>query len=146
MSDDDFAEQQDNDSERSAATPSAAEKEILGDPNRPQRTRCESKEHRIEREARESNNYWRAQLADPIGRRELWRLIANGDGAHAFETKFATGPQGVPNEYATWYAKGEQDWGLRLYHRWLGLDPVAVAKMHAENDSRFANPARPKGD
>ena len=53
------------------------------------------------------------------------------------------GPAGVPDEYATWYAKGEQDLGLRLYHKWLLLDPLSVAAMHAENDPRFA---RKKGE
>ena len=148
MSDDDFAEQQpeEHDSERSAAKPSAAETAILGDPNRPKRSRRESKDERIEREKLESDAYWRAQLNDRIGRRELWRIACGAEGAHAFDTRFAGGPTGVPNEYATWYAKGEQDLGLRLYHRWIALDPVAVALMHQENDSRFANPAKSKGE
>jgi hypothetical protein len=101
-------------------------------------------ENRIEREKRESDAYWRAQLNDPVGRRELWRIACDHDGAHAFETRFASGPTGVPNEFATWHAKGEQDFGLRLYHKWLLLDPAAVAAMHQENDPRFAR--KPKAE
>ena len=103
----------------------------------------ESQKRRIERERKESDRWWRDQLASPIGRRELWNIACGSDSAHAFETRFAAGPAGVPDEYATWYAKGEQDLGLRLYHKWLLLDPLSVAAMHAENDPRFA---RKKGE
>lgn len=103
----------------------------------------ESQQRRIKREAKEADDYWRKQLADPIGRRELWRLVCGSLGAHAFETRFAAGPAGIPDQYATWHAKGEQDFGLRLYHNWLRLDPISVAAMHAENDPRFA---RKKGE
>jgi hypothetical protein len=100
---------------------------------------------RIKREAKEAGEFWLRLLNDPIGRRELWRIACGSDGAHAFETRFAAGPSGIPDEYATWHAKGEQDFGLRLYHKWLLLDPLAVAAMHNENDSRFAS-KRPKGE
>lgn len=103
----------------------------------------ESQKRRIRREAKEADDYWRRQLNDPIGRRELWRFVCGAVGAHAFETRFAAGPSGVPDEYATWYAKGEQDFGLRLYHNWIRLDPLAVSAMHQENDPRFA---RKKGE
>ena len=104
----------------------------------------ESQKRRIKREQKEADELWRRLLNDTVGRRELWRLACGPTGAHAFETRFqGTGELGLPNEYATWYAKGEQDFGLRLYHRWLLLDPIAVGAMHAENDPRFA---RKKGE
>ena len=100
------------------------------------------REKRIDRDEREAEHFWRGVLSDPIGRRELWRVIAGGSGAHAFEARFLSGPSGVPDPKATDYARGEQDFGLRFYHKLLALDPAAVAAMHAENDGRFAKPKR----
>lgn len=134
MSDDEF---QASDDENSAATLTDAERAILDDPTKPKPPRRESKKDRAERERREADNFWRDCLSSVIGRRELWLLAAGATGAHAFETRFASGPNGFPDPNATWHAKGEQDFGLRLYHQWLRLDPSAVSKMHHENDVRF---------
>lgn len=139
MSDDDQQDDiPDEGDERSSVKRSEAERAILDDPSKPRKPRGESKKNRIEREHREADVFWCGVLADPIGRRELWRIVAGSDGAHAFETRFPCGPAGVPDPNAAWHAKGEQDLGLRLYHAWLARDPSAVALMHLENDSRFA--------
>lgn len=136
MSNEDF-EQPEPDSERSAAQPSDAEQAITGDPNKPQRPKRESKAQRIERESREGNAFWRECLSTTVGRRELWRIIAGEDAAHFLQTKFPRGGVGVPDSNEAWYARGEQDLGLRLYHQWVKIDFLAVAKMHQENDPRF---------
>lgn len=130
MSDDDLPE--DDDAPVSAVTDDRTESVAVSGRRK--------RENRIEREARESASFWKAVLADPVGRRELWRVIVGSMGAHAFETRFPASPAGTPDPYATWYAKGEQDLGLRLYHQWLRLDHAAVHLMHVENDPRFAPP------
>lgn len=109
---------------------------------RPETQRQQSE--RIERESAEADSFWKSILASPIGRRELWRLFCGSGGAHGFETRFPAGSVGFPDANAAWYARGEQDFGLRLYHHWLRLDPISVGKMHAENDVRFAAPPKPK--
>ena len=104
----------------------------------------ERKESRIRREQQEADQIWKFVYDSEVGRREMWRLIAGADGAHAFETRFPVGPSGVPDANAAWHAKGEQDFGLRLYHACLKRNPQSVALMHQENDHRFAEPIRRK--
>jgi hypothetical protein len=70
----------------------------------------------------------------------MWRIIAGTGSCHAFETRFACGPNGFPDDRAAWYGRGEQDMGLRLYHEWMRRDPAAIALMHQENDVRFIKP------
>lgn len=85
----------------------------------------------------ETDEFWKAVLKDRIGRRTIWGLLQAG---HVFETKFACGPNGFPQSEATWYAKGEQDFALRLYHNLLRLDLTGVHLMHSEHDPRFVTP------
>jgi hypothetical protein len=88
-------------------------------------------------EALEADAFWKMVLGSEVGRREMWRIISGSGAGHAFETRFACGPNGFPDDRAAWYARGEQDLGLRLYHEWLRRDPSAIALMHQENDHRF---------
>ena len=97
--------------------------------------RYERKKDRRRREEREGDSFWIAVFESKAGRREMWRLCSAG--LHAFETRFAVTPTGMPDNNATWHAKGEQDVGLRLYHEWIRRFPEKVALMHHENDPRF---------
>jgi len=81
------------------------------------------------------DQFWQRVLNDVVGRQELWGLFSE---SHAFESRFACGPNGSPQSEATWFQLGEQMFGLRIYQRMLQLDPKAVAVMHEENDPRFA--------
>lgn len=90
--------------------------------------------------AKERERFWRTVLADPVGRRELWNII--GVEAHAFETRFACGPNGFPQPDATWAAHGEQMLGQRLYQTLQTIDFEGAFLMLAEHDSRFAKPKR----
>jgi hypothetical protein len=92
----------------------------------------------------EAGDFWRAVFASPIGRREMWQIL-NAD-LHAFDTLFGASPNGAPDYYATWYRRGQQDVGLRLYQRWMALQPEAVILMHAENDPRFQKPKRKRNE
>lgn len=90
--------------------------------------------------ADEERDFWRAVFATPVGRREIWKILQ--EDMHAFDTRFGVGPAGTPDSNATWYHRGQQDMGLRFYHRWMAIDPAAVIQMHVENDPRFAQPRR----
>lgn len=113
------------------ASPSAADETALA----AQRSRNRS--YAKQREA-----FWRALLADPVGRAEIWNII--GVEAHAFETRFGCGPNGFPQTEATWAAYGEQMLGQRLYQTLQTLDFEGAFLMLSEHDPRFKKPAKGK--
>lgn len=84
---------------------------------------------------RERTEFWRAVLASPIGRREMWGILQAG---HCFDERFACGPNGFPQPEATWFHAGEQAFVQRLYQSWSQVDRAGVLLMHDENDLRFA--------
>ncbi len=88
--------------------------------------------------------FWRGVLADPVGRQELWAWIGSGEGAHAFETKFACGPNGFPQTEATFAALGEQMLGQRLFQTLQQIDFEGTFLMLSEHDPRFKKPAKGK--
>jgi len=81
-----------------------------------------------------SKIFWKNILDHPIGRKEVWSILQE---THAFEDRFACGPNGFPQSEATWFHAGEQAYGLRFYHKLMGLHPQAMVIMHKENDPRF---------
>lgn len=85
----------------------------------------------------QSREFWKRVFADPVGAREMWGIL---QACHAFETKFACGPNGFPQPEATWHALGEQSVGRRLYDSWLLLDRDGVLRMQDEHDPRFKKP------
>ena len=102
--------------------------------------------NRAEREREEELAFWRGIFDSTVGRREMWRLLNAG---HPFETRFMVSPGGTPDSLATWHAKGEQDFALRMYHAWMRLCPEQIIRMHQEHDPRFGaapRAPRPKGD
>lgn len=84
--------------------------------------------------------FWKAVFADKIGRAEMWGILQSG---HAFEERFATGPNGFPQPEASWCEAGEQRLAFRLYLSWLRLAPEGVALMLSENHPALAE-AKPK--
>jgi len=93
--------------------------------------RAMRKKKKAEQEAVE---FWASVFASPVGRREMWKILAD---CHTFEQMFACGPNGFPHESATWFHAGEQAFGQRLYQTWLMRDTQAIALMLFENDPRF---------
>jgi hypothetical protein len=93
-----------------------------------------AKRRRTRRRVNLAVEFWRDVFASEVGRAEMWKLLQD---THAFEERFACGPNGFPQTEATWFHAGEMAFGLRLYHSWLALDHAGVALMHSENDSRF---------
>lgn len=91
------------------------------------------------RRARDAATFWRNVFADPVGRYEMWGILAS---AHAFEERFACGPNGFPQPEATWFNAGQQALGQRLYQTWMQHDFEGVHLMLTENDSRFAPPPK----
>lgn len=92
------------------------------------------KETRKKLYQREAVAFWHSVLSDPVGRREIWRLLQD---AHTFETKFACGPNGFPQSEATFFQLGEQMFGQRLYQTLALYDRENVLLMHDEHDNRF---------
>lgn len=134
MINDDIPEQPEQEDEQQSAAVAGAD----ASDNSTRRT----KESRVKREAREADAFWKAVFESAVGRREMWRIVASPAGAHAFEVRFGVGPAGVPDSLASWYERGAQDFGLRLYHEWLRREPASVALMHQEHDSRFEKSKR----
>ena len=95
----------------------------------------------IERDKAEAKLFWEQALAHPIGRREIWRIIAAGK---PFETTFACGPNGTPQDIATWFHAGAKDISERLFFSLLLLNREGVLLMLDEHDPRFKKPAPPK--
>ena len=69
-------------------------------------------EDKIKIEAREASMFWGAVLADPVGRREIYKAL---NLAEAFSTPFAAVGMGFPDERATWYKAGQVSIGQRFY-------------------------------
>ncbi len=90
---------------------------------------------KLQIQQREEDRFWQGAFSDPVGRRCLWKFLQEG---HPFETRFACGPNGFPQEQATWFHAGEQDLALRIYQAWLAKHPIEVMAMHTENDPRFS--------
>ena len=89
---------------------------------------------------RESVRFWRGVLGDPVGRREVWGLLA---AANAFEERHAAGPSGVPDPEATAYYRGQRDFALNWYFRLARVAREHVFAMHDEYDHiRFPQPER----
>ncbi len=83
---------------------------------------------------RQDNDWILGTLRSEVGRRFLWNLLS---ACHTFDERFACGPNGFPQPEATWFEAGQQAFGLRLYHSWLRVDPLAISAMHRECDPRF---------
>lgn len=94
---------------------------------------------RASRRKAQARKFWQAVLADKTGRQEIWGLLQS---AHTFEERFACGPNGFPQDYATWFHAGEQAFGLRLFMSLQAMDRDGVWKMLDEHDPRFAKPRR----
>lgn len=91
-------------------------------------------------EQKQAEKFWKGVLADPVGRREMWRILQDG---HCFDTRFACGPNGFPQTEATWFQAGEQAFVLGLYQKWMLVDRAGVFLMHDEHDARFSRAGRP---
>ncbi len=96
---------------------------------------------------REAVRFWEGVFGHPVGRREMWLLLA---AAKPFDPSFQCGPNGFPQPEATWFIAGQQALGLRMYQTWLSKFPLLVMEMHKENDPRFMpapkKPRRKKDD
>lgn len=84
-----------------------------------------------------ASRFWIVALSDPIGRLEMWKLLeAAGWRTQAFEV----GPNGFPQQNASWFKAGQREYGLWLYHKLMATARDGVLTMLEENDPRFAKP------
>jgi hypothetical protein len=111
-------------------------------PNAADRTSQRRIRDRVKRERAEAVDFYKAIFASPVGRREMWGILT---AMHAFDQRFASAPNGFPQESATWFYLGERDAGFRLFRSWMRLDPEGVTKMMREHDPVLAElPKRPR--
>lgn len=69
-------------------------------------------------EAREASAFWRHCLTDPVGRREIHKLL---ERTKAFEVApFAAAPNGSISDPATFYKMGQMSIGQALY-QWFAI-------------------------
>ena len=69
-------------------------------------------EDKTKLEAREASEFWRYVLADPVGRREIYKAL---NIAEAFASPFAATEAGMPDGKATWFRAGQISIGQRFY-------------------------------
>ena len=94
---------------------------------------------RAEHIADKRADFWKRVLSEEIGRAVMWEVLTS---THAFDTRFATSPNGFPNQEATWFQAGEQATGWRLYDALRKADFEAVHTMHLEQDPYFEEKRR----
>lgn len=102
--------------------------------------KVQRREKKLQRQARERDEFWIKIFASPVGRREMWAILSEG---HCFEDRFACGPNGFPQAEATWFHAGQQALAQRLYQSWQLRDYEGVYRMLCENDPRFSKAKRP---
>ena len=107
-----------------------------------------ARKERIELEAMQAKAFWIEVLRNPVGQRELYRLLEAG---HVFEGgfAFACGPAGFPQDCATWFRAGQKDFAERFYLKLAEIDRAGVLAMHDAHDPRFPKPKpirKRKGD
>lgn len=96
----------------------------------------------VRRELERDDKRWlKRTLANPSGRRFLWNILA---AAGTFEERYGFGPNGFPNQEATWSYRGQTDFGLRLYHTWSTLDREGVLSLLDEFHPQFPKPRKGK--
>lgn len=98
-----------------------------------------ARKERIALEALQAKAFWQRVLRDPVGQREVYRLLEAG---HVFEGSFAfaCGPSGFPQDCATWFRAGQKDFAERFYLKLAEHDREAVLAMHDAFDHRFPKP------
>lgn len=116
-----------------ADPPDAEQAEQLFDAGEP--AQVKKRESKSKLRQRQSDAWWAKLLADPVGRREMWGIVQTE--CHAFDERFACGPNGFPQPEATWFEAGRQSIGQRIYQTMFMRDPAGTMLMLAENDSRF---------
>jgi len=95
---------------------------------------------KAKREAEEARLFWKSVFATPVGRREVWAILAN---LRTFDNnRFANGPNGFPQESATWYYRGEQDAGFRIFRSLEKIDMSGFALMRKEHDPFLSEPPK----
>lgn len=108
------------------------EREPIGD-NAADPKSIRRKKLRVKESARLRRGWWHVALSDEAGRREIWAMLIR---AGTFDNPFQCGPNGFPQDSATFFALGAKSWGMELYHALIRFDPALVLLMHTENDKR----------
>lgn len=111
-------------------------------PNAADESQVREARHQSRKRKDQKGDFWKACLATPIGRQEIWELLTVR--CHTFENRFACGPNGFPQPEATWFQAGEKNVGSEFYQDLLFMDRNGVMAMHEQCDPRYAKPKRRK--
>lgn len=84
---------------------------------------------------RDTVDFWSMVMETQQGRREVWRLLHEGDG-HPFAVRFGTSG-GFPQPEASWLEAGKQGHGFDQYLYLLTLAPELTTLMLTENEPRL---------
>lgn len=99
-----------------------------------------AKQQRIKQltDREKAREFWSRVLRDPVGGLVIFNMLRD---LHVFSDEhFACGPNGFPSVEATYHARGQRDFGLRLYRTLILHDREAVFALHDRHDSAFARP------
>src|SRR6202044_500609 len=96
--------------------------------------RIRRQERKIDRDKRESDEFWRGVFTSPVGRREMWAILKAG---FFKEERFGAGPNGFPHPEATWFRAGGQDYAQRLFDSWQAKEYEGVYMMLCEHYPPF---------
>ena len=89
---------------------------------------------RVKHDADRAGDFWRAVLADPVGRHEIHNLL---DEVGAFKKPFQQSSAGFPDPESTWFKAGQQAMGLSLFMRLMRHDFAGVNTMLLEHEPFF---------
>jgi hypothetical protein len=93
--------------------------------------RQKTKSTRAKNEAAE---FWKLVFESPVGRREMWGILQNGD---AFGERYKVAADGSYDPVLAARHAGEQALAFRLYLTWMKFAPGSVALMVQENDPQM---------
>ena len=131
MSDEDFVEPDDELDEGPAAQPTVAASGRLSKREIAKRQRLEDAQ---------ATAFWHGVMANEVGRREMWKIIAS---CHIFAPRFGCGPNGFPQPEASFFEAGRQDVGRSIREMLLFREPGLTIDMHREHDPRYAGVPKP---
>ena len=83
---------------------------------------------------RAGERFWERCLADPDGRKEIWRILTD---LGTFATTFPVSPSGIPDGAAIWFWRGRESYGQDFWKFLLRADRKGTLAMMDEHDPKM---------
>ena len=99
--------------------------------------RLKRQKRRNELDAAEDARFWTEIFASPVGRRNMWRILAQ---AGLLEANFGNSPVGFPDPHATFFRLGVKSVADHLLREWQIADHEGVYMMLLEHHPRYPKP------